>query len=56
MFYRFRILRVYTLYVVGFVVVVVVVIANPFGVHQLQEVAQIDLKLGQFTQPFAPAS
>ena len=30
--------------------------ATPFGVHQLQEVAQIDLIWGQFTHPLDPAS
>ena len=39
----------------GFVVVVVD-IETPFGVHQLQDVAQIDLICGQFTHPFPPAS
>ena len=33
-------------------VVVVVGGAAPFGVHQLHEVAQIDLKLGQLAHPF----
>ena len=48
------ILPAYTAYVVGCIVVVVVVVveAAPFGVHQLHEVAQIDLKLGQLTHPF----
>ena len=48
------ILPAYTAYVVGFIVVVVVVVVwtAPFGVHQLHEVAQIDLKLGQLTHPF----
>ena len=50
-----RVLREDALFVMGFVVVGVNT-ATPFGVHQLQKVAQIGLICGQFTHPFLPAA